>query len=653
MAISIFLMSAVSIAALLFMCYRKGLLKSISVYLSNEDIHAQNIIIRGPSESEKKMLTEASITFAELNTSDDDDRIAVSIIGLARMKSRLKAKILEIFTPNDCDGNKEAIVVFPQEVRHNFQFEEMSNRNIRDFFRRRTQRQISQHIAEILKTDVRVAFHDRNQGGGRRAERWPSSGINVYLNCRTPPADDEYFQSPAIAPTPVYDFSDLHEQTDRLFNAPLPPHRITLLHSKGFGVPIIDPDSKIVVAELIGNNLYIFVDVANRDKPTCWVLLTRVLKEAAQELRFEENLEKALGRVKRDNHVADEACGRFEVSCQGLPEHASLVYSTLAKQLLIPLVQSDISVIESHGRAAGIHNDNHFRIFVHATAGSTVKTPAPITLWGHRLLRKETGYAPSPDGIPLSDEEGKVFGEILGRNLYLHSHYVYAGCREEIALALKLFLTVRQAIASGATTANREETLQQISGQFIKECLHLVQSGSVTDANRTELANARRNVKSLLKRTEEKELVVQRSGSQIGDEFDEITRFGSVKAVRIDQNKIIVRTKTLYCVNPSTRIKHEIGEFDIEIDVQKNSIRWLNKTRRVNGGNLNMNAPHVNADGLACFGNTKDLFPKLIASREITSALQLAIAFIESVNVNDNWGCHIANWPVAQPESAT
>ncbi len=653
MAISIFLISAFLIAAILFMCHRNGLLRIVSAYLLEQDIYTNNIIIRGLSESEKRMLGEAAITFSELNASDDDDRVAVSIIGLTRMKSRLKAEVLEMFTPNDCNGNKEAIVVFPDAEYHSFEFAERFNRDIRDFFRKRAQKKISQHIANILKMDVSVAFHDRTAGGGSRKYAMSSSGLNVYFNCRTPPCSDEFFRSPSSAHTPAYSFSDLHEQTDRLFNVPLPPHRIALLHSQGLGVPLIDPDSKIVVAELLGNHLYVFVDVVNRDRATCWALLTRILKAAAQELRLDENLEKAIRRTKRDNQIADEKCETFAVSCQGLPAHTSVIYSNLAKHLLIPLVQSDICVIESHGRPARIHNDNHFRIFVHATAGSTVKTPGPITLWGHHLLKKETAYAPSPVGIPLSDDEGKVFGEIVGRNLYIHSHFVFAGCREEIELVCKLFLTVRQAIASGATTANREETLQQISDHFTKECLHQIMSAKAIEANRTELTNARRNVKSLLKRTAEKELVVQRGDSQIGDEFDEICKFASVKSVRIEQSKLIARTKTLYCVDPRTRITHEIGEFDIEIDVQKNTIRWFNKTRKVHGGNPNMNAPHVNADGLACFGNTKDLFPKLIASREITSALQLAIAFIESVNVNDNWGSHIGNWPVAQPGSTT
>ena len=69
---------------------------------------------------------------------------------------------------------------------------------------------------------------------------------------------------------------------------------------------------------------------------------------------------------------------------------------------------------------------------------------------------------------------------------------------------------------------------------------------------------------------------------------------------------------------------------------------------KVPGGSGNMNAPHVDPNGNACMGNTRDLFPALIQKREFASAVQLAIAFVEAVNVADNWGAYITNWPVAR-----
>jgi hypothetical protein len=40
------------------------------------------------------------------------------------------------------------------------------------------------------------------------------------------------------------------------------------------------------------------------------------------------------------------------------------------------------------------------------------------------------------------------------------------------------------------------------------------------------------------------------------------------------------------------------------------------------------------------------MFPELIRNREFASVVQLAILFLESVNITDIWGRQIGEWPV-------
>jgi hypothetical protein len=134
---------------------------------------------------------------------------------------------------------------------------------------------------------------------------------------------------------------------------------------------------------------------------------------------------------------------------------------------------------------------------------------------------------------------------------------------------------------------------------------------------------------------------------EIGREFDELTQLANVVGVKVEGDKIVVSTDVLYCVHPKTHVRYEIGAFDIHIDISRSIVQWVNKTRKVAGGSGQMNAPHVDPHGNACLGNTKDLFPQLIHKREFASVVQLAIAFVEAVNVDDNWGAYIVNWPVA------
>jgi hypothetical protein len=65
------------------------------------------------------------------------------------------------------------------------------------------------------------------------------------------------------------------------------------------------------------------------------------------------------------------------------------------------------------------------------------------------------------------------------------------------------------------------------------------------------------------------------------------------------------------------------------------------------GNGYTMHAPHVNGGGTICLGNVKDQFPELIRNREYAAAVQLAIVFLESVNVDDNWGQCINRFPIA------
>jgi len=127
-------------------------------------------------------------------------------------------------------------------------------------------------------------------------------------------------------------------------------------------------------------------------------------------------------------------------------------------------------------------------------------------------------------------------------------------------------------------------------------------------------------------------------------ECERIRALANVREVMLTKKKILVFTDTVYCTDPRNNLVHKIGRFRIEIPLFEGVIRWFNLERQVNG----FQAPHVKSTGNACLGNMKDLLPQLIGKREFAVATTMAIAFVESVNVNDGWGKHIDLWPVAE-----
>jgi hypothetical protein len=158
-----------------------------------------------------------------------------------------------------------------------------------------------------------------------------------------------------------------------------------------------------------------------------------------------------------------------------------------------------------------------------------------------------------------------------------------------------------------------------------------------------QLTRAIREVRGVERKLEQ--LSACRGGEleKYGEEFDRLLDVPNVRRVEAKEGKVIIFTNTLYCVDPRSQTRHEIGVFRIEMNSANSDVRWFNLTRRV-GDHF---APHVKTDGSACLGNTAEIFAELIGSYEFAAAAMVAIQFVESCNVDDVWGKTISQWPVA------
>lgn len=132
-----------------------------------------------------------------------------------------------------------------------------------------------------------------------------------------------------------------------------------------------------------------------------------------------------------------------------------------------------------------------------------------------------------------------------------------------------------------------------------------------------------------------------------GREFDRLIGVPKVKDVRVAPGVIQVFTDILYCVDPRTNRRHRIGIFRIDIfeNCVNGGVRWTNLTNRHSNGH---HAPHIDRHGVACFGNTAEIWPELIGNYEFAAAAMVAIQFVESVNTDDPWGMTISQWPVEE-----
>lgn len=593
-----------------------------------------NVFVRWLTEGQKEKLRLASIPYTQLNAGPGEDGVSFSPQSFARAKRLLKGKVIEVFPPSTGRAFEEAVLAFPNpNARELRSFDTKVAGSLRWYDlrglikRRKLASVVSNALMPSVKKDIVIHLSH-----GQAAAPVNDGKFHVFLH--STPANVGAVNVPS-----------------RLLGATM-QNRATAFSASGNGVPIIEPNSNFAVAELVDTNLYVHLDlVTKRTLNVRSGVLLRVLQQVEGELAADQFLAEIIESVKAEDAVSgNTASSNFVVENEGVTGRRAVVLSSLVKEILAPVVGSNVVIRNCAGQNANPVEDGKFRIFLYSSPIGAPCMVAPERVWGHRMLKREPAFAPSANGMPIIDDNGFIVGEIIGRNLYLHMQFIHFGAKMEAALAAKLLVEVRKEVTS-AVGADRQAITEKVGEHFVDECLRQFSEGKGRKVTSAEVSQAQANFSSQLRAARLDEFNLFRlqaaPGEEIGREFDELMNLANVKNVRVEGDLIVVTTDKIYCVHPKTNVKYDIGAFDIHISTADNMIKWFNKTRKVTGGNGAMNAPHVDGNGNACMGNTKDLFPNLISRREYSSAIQLAIAFVEAVNVDDAWGAHIGRWPEA------
>lgn len=165
------------------------------------------------------------------------------------------------------------------------------------------------------------------------------------------------------------------------------------------------------------------------------------------------------------------------------------------------------------------------------------------------------------------------------------------------------------------------------------------------------LEKAQKSVAHFLRELEVSKKMFERAGSvkeesraRFEQEFDSLSKMNKVTKVAMSGDVLEVHTEVLYVTDPRTKTEHELGRFRILIDCDKATLTLLNTTRRVNGHH----APHVFERGNPCLGTLGQILPELFGKYEYSALAQVAIQYLESVNVNDGAGQGVSSWPISR-----
>lgn len=449
------------------------------------------------------------------------------------------------------------------------------------------------------------------------------------------------------------------------------PRREEMLCASSRGTKIVDAASGAVVGELFQDSLYIHPDLLGKRSDEGLAIFARILQAAVADMRPSDFMQDIL----RNLALKPEAI-RLARSAQrtgpsafldGFSKRKGLIATQATRAIIAHKLKTDIYVRDCNGGVQAPLKDGMFHVFVNSAPSGACEqgvfsTVGNDTLFGIKLPGKGEGFYPTGKGLPLFSPEGVIYGELLDDNLYLYATPLVKGNRAESELFCRM-LHEAMPLVSLQWQVAQETQVDQSHRHLLCQRVEMLLNDAGQAEKREELEataadfdNAQEDFAGALRTLIAEQTDLARLDNYpkeaLGREFDQLLAIKKVEDVEVTKTRIIVKTDTIYCRDPRSGIKHEIGKFDIfirtEPDEDQEVIRWMNRTRTVNtGGQSTMHAPHVAAHGRACLGNVQDTIPMLINQREFASVIEVAIAFVESVNVNDSWGKHIDMWPRA------
>lgn len=590
--------------------------KQLKKYLARP----QKYFLRYLQDSHREALRASQVEFETGVAPDGAEGVIIKFADLPQALAALAAQHTASLMLNGKELH-EAVIAFPHR--------NAGNPDLISVWHSARDKQISPRIRQTVNAVI----------GGRISQRVSVQLDGVY----------DYYEGSdrnfCIAFGSVPRGSTKEQMPPRVFDIELPPQRAFVYSLTGS--PVIDPTTGYIVGELNKGVLYIFANFWELGEEQRYALLTRVLQRVLIERDPAQFLKEVFAE---ESDGVPEPAERQAIADEGFQEAGErAVVRATVHRFLSPYLTQEIHVKNCGGRTERPLNDGMFHIFFNSAAAGRAGEEPPKKLLGCDLIRQDKAFGPTGLGIPLFETNGFIYAELVGDNLYIHQYLLTHASKAEAKLLARLFVQVGKIL--------EKQRARQGGPRFTEEDLQqeaLLLAATVKPGKNDKPVSEQELSKALREAVNADAEVyrLELSGAdELGREFDELCRVYKVRSVEVKQKSIVVMTDMLYCVDPRSGKRHEIGEFKITIPMDSSSeVTWLNQTRTIKMDGRTMHAPHVSSHGRACFGNTQDLFPMLIRKREYASAVQLAIAFVESVNTSDAWGKGISLFPEALGE---
>lgn len=130
--------------------------------------------------------------------------------------------------------------------------------------------------------------------------------------------------------------------------------------------------------------------------------------------------------------------------------------------------------------------------------------------------------------------------------------------------------------------------------------------------------------------------------------WNAIINHARVTEVRLLNGQLAITTEDLFMTHPRSGERRWLGRFDITINPANGGVR-LHNLDNAKGGR---DHPHVPQQS-PCWGNAASMVSTLMSQGELYALLDLCIMFLETFNLNDDWGAYAAYWFDVPDETPT
>ena len=432
------------------------------------------------------------------------------------------------------------------------------------------------------------------------------------------------------------------------------------------------------IAEIIGNNLYIFHDICHYNNNSDYEIFKKILEKALEFLQLPEEEKKKL-----------LAMPKVIIDHPGYPSIAHQRMSSFKKsteEILLPVINRKILVHFLDNNPSNPAADGFFHIFVWSSAmGKSDRLKMPEKLFGLTTNKENCSicFKFSDTGIPVTDGESDFIpAELIGDNLYIHLPIFMSEMTKATDIYCKILeqavveLTLPKAERKRRNLELAKERKKRMLKFYVEACrkrCDVTIKKIETDLTAQESAQADlqkqlvaiiRNIVDLKRQLAQMKQHDKSDAATFEAEYNKLVSLDGIESVTATEDMVVINTQNIYIATKipgrifnefpdgsKKEIIFDIGKFRIEIylDARNGGIRFFNTTRKGTGDNYNIHHPHVNVHGQPCLGNISEMIAQLIAEYQFAAIAMLALEYLETVNFDDSVGRGILkHWPIVE-----